>query len=274
MNDNIFERMNKWVNSVESSVVNLLTALAPWLAPLIPAYMTFQHMKDFLFFPDWIAWIAAAIVEILGFSTVSTFLEFWFYNRRERSGKAKAPVEIIIGVFIFYLFLIIVSNVVIDVSIAFLSVEWQKLAVVIVRFLLTCQTIPAVFIVATRTGHKNLLEDIKKEKDEAKQAKQERKQGVMESSQKVPNLSNSEEEVSKKPDDWRKVRPTLTLDQLKELANLKPDQIRNYAEKIGYTYKTLSNWRMRARAELNIQDEEIIEEQPQQNTESTDSDGW
>ncbi len=273
MNDNIFERMNKWVNSVESSVVNFLTALSPWLAPLIPAYMTFEHMQVFLKFPDWVSFVAAIVVEILGFGTVSTFLEFWFYNRREKSGKAKAPVGLIVMSFVFYLLLIVISNVVIDTSVAFLSIEYQKGAVILVRLLLTLETIPAVLIVATRPGHKNLLEDIKKEKDDAKREKNERKIADSERSENFPNQSNSSEESAKNPVDWRKFRPTLTLEQLKILANLDSDGMRKYSKEIGYTYKTISNWRMRARAELNIQDDENLDEQPQ-NSETTDSDGW
>lgn len=162
---NLFDRLDDWINNTEGSLVNALTALAPWIAPAAPAYMTYQHMINFLDFPQWLAVGLAFLVEILGFGTVSTGLDFWFYNRRERSGAKKAPLGIIIGVFVFYLGLILVSNVVIDIANAYLTVGYQKGAIILVRALLTLQTIPGALIVASRTGHRDLLKEIKKEKE-------------------------------------------------------------------------------------------------------------
>ena len=72
---NSFDKLNEWVNNTEGSLVNFLTAFSPWLAPIAPAFMTYHHMVEFLEFPIWIAVILALLVEILGFSTVSTGLE-------------------------------------------------------------------------------------------------------------------------------------------------------------------------------------------------------
>ena len=41
---NVFDAINRWINSVEGSVVNLISAIAPWFAPLAPAYMAYQGM--------------------------------------------------------------------------------------------------------------------------------------------------------------------------------------------------------------------------------------
>lgn len=244
---NIFDKWDEWVNLTEGSVVNFLTAFAPWLAPLAPAYMTYKHMIEFLHFPQYISIPLALLVEILGFGTVSTGLDFWFHNRRERSNFKKAPIEVVVGVFIFYLALILVSNVVIDISMAYLTSGWQKGAVIIVRALLTLQTIPGALIVAVRTGHRELLATIKKEKAEHDSGK------FQENSRKVPERVESSLESSKESStDWRKVRPTLSRKDLENLARLAPDQMRQYSVSTGYTYKTISNWRARARAELGI----------------------
>ena len=48
MENNIFDKLNEWINGIEGSLVNFLTAFSPWLAPLAPAYMTFVHMVEFL----------------------------------------------------------------------------------------------------------------------------------------------------------------------------------------------------------------------------------
>lgn len=164
MNENIFDRWNEWVNSTEGSIVNFLTAFAPWLAPLIPAYMTYDHMIHFLNFDSWLAWVLALVVEILGFGTVSTGLDFWFYNRRDKAKARKAPFTLIIVSFIFYLALILTSNVIIDWAKEFGTPVQQSWSIITVRFLLTLQTIPAALIVATRTGHRDLLKEIRQER--------------------------------------------------------------------------------------------------------------
>lgn len=171
MEENLFDRLNNWVNNTEGSLVNFLTAFSPWLAPLAPAYMTYMHMVEFLDFPKILAFSLALVVEILGFGTVSTFLDFWFFNRRNKAATKKAPLSLVVLSFAFYLGLIVVSNVLIDVAKEFGSDRFISGAVVSVRALLTLQTIPAAIIVAVRTGHRDLLREIKMEKFEREQAK-------------------------------------------------------------------------------------------------------
>ena|SRR3972149_5121204 len=241
--NNLFDKLDEWVNSTEGSLVNFLTAFAPWLAPLAPAYMTFQHMDKFLDFPFLISFALATLVEILGFGTVSTGLDFWFYNRRERANVKKAPLEVVIGVFVFYLFLILMSNVVIDVANAYLSAGWQKASVILVRAGLTLQTIPGALIVAVRTSHRELLRDIKREKAEK----------LSESFQKVSTPAQEREENF--PKDWRRLRPTLTYEQVVELSNLTPSQIKAISEKHHVDPKTVSNWRAYSIKEVEIRNE-------------------
>jgi hypothetical protein len=176
---NLFDKLNDWVNNVEGSIVNFLTAFAPWLAPLAPAYMTYQHMISFLQFPVILAFGLAILVEVLGFGSVSTFLDFYFHNRREKAGLKKAPTWAVVVSFSFYLGLIVVSNVLIDLAKTFGSPEQLQWAVISVRALLTLQTIPAAIIVGVRTGHRGLLKQIKLEKLE----KDERSSDVHERSQ-------------------------------------------------------------------------------------------
>lgn len=246
MNSEFFEKLNEWIRDTESSVVNFLSAFAPWLAPIIPAYMTYSHATNVLGFPFLVALPAALVVEILGFSAVSTFLAFWFYNRRNVAATKKAPIYIVVVAFGFYLALILVSNVLIDASI---GTKWELTAIVAVRALYTLQTIPAALIVAVRTQHRDLLQEISKERLESSRNK-------LESFRKVPERVETSVESSKKvPSDWRKIRPTLTDKQLRDIAHLTPDQMRTYASETDYTYKTISNWRSRARQELGIDSE-------------------
>lgn len=248
MNSDFFERLNDWIRNTESSIVNFLSSFAPWLAPIIPAYMTYSHASGVLEFPIAVAIPAALVVEILGFSAVSTFLAFWFHNRRTTAGVKRAPIEVVVIAFVFYLALIVVSNVLLDGT---KGTGYESWAVVAVRALYTLQTIPAALIVAVRTQHRELLSEISREKAEKVAGKS------VESSTKVPEQVETSLESSKKvPADWRKIRPTLTPEKVKEMANWTPDQMRTFAAESEFTYKTISNWRGRARAELGLVDSE------------------
>lgn len=231
---NRFDQLNDWIRNTESSIVNFLSVFAPWLAPLTPAYMTYQHASGVLQFPPYIALPASILVEILGFSTVSTFLSFWFYNRRNQAQAKRAPIEIVIFSFTFYLALIIFSNVLLD---TFPSERWAE---VTVRALFTLQTIPAALIVAVRTQHKDLLSEIRRERQEKLS---ERSQQVTEPEQKVSENF---------PKDWRHLRPTLSDQDVANLANLSSEQVKEFSKKYSIDVRTVTNWRAYARKELGI----------------------
>lgn len=238
---NRFETLNDWIRNTESSIVNFLSVFAPWLAPLTPAYMTYQHASGILGFPDAIAIPASILVEILGFSAVSTFLSFWFYNRRNQAVSKRAPIEVIIFAFAFYLALIIFSNVLLD---SFPKERWAEITV---RALFTLQTIPAALIVAVRTQHKDLLSEISKE----------RQQKLAERTQKPSESTESSRKVSEDfPTDWRKLRPRLSEGDVANLASMSAEQVKQFSKDHNIDIRTVTNWRSYARKELSIEDVE------------------
>ena len=113
--------------------------------------------------------------------------------------------------------------------------------------------IPYVLIAGVFTGNK-MVSSIEGEESSGKPV--ETSKGGVEGSQKVPEEMERDLERSKKvPADWRKVRQGLSHQDLINLANLVPDQMRQYSSETGYTYKTISTWRTRARAELGLDTE-------------------
>lgn len=163
---NTFDKVNFWIRNSEASVVNFLSAIAPWAAPLAPAYMTFSHMTGNLNFPSYIAWAVAAVVEVLGLSSISTILAFWAHNRRYKRDDKKAPTGAALFSFISYLAIVLMINVVIDaasISTSGLDQEW---VVVGARALLTLLSIPAAIILAVRTQHKELLDTIEEDRQQ------------------------------------------------------------------------------------------------------------
>lgn len=215
---NFFDRLNDGIRNVETSFVNFISAIAPWLAPLAPAYMTYQHAVDTLNFPLWVAIPVAVVVEILGFSAISTFMAFWFFNRRHKASAKKAPVWLIVFAFCFYLALIVSSNILLD---AFDEAEG---AVIAVRALFTLQTIPAALIVVARAGHKALLAEMAKEREE--------------SNRKVSaERSNAD---GKFPANWRQVRKQLSREDVTWLQTAKTEEI---CYRYGVDDRTARNWR-------------------------------
>lgn len=237
MNSDFFDKLNDWIRDTENSIVNFLSAFAPWLAPIIPAYMTYQHASGTLHFPVYVAVPAALVVEILGFSAVSTYLAFWFYNRRNRAETKKAPLVLVVIAFGFYLALIVFSNVLLD------SFPGERWAEITVRALFTLQTIPAAMLVSVRTQHRELLSEISKEKTE----RRETSGNLSESKQKDDyGLSETFRNFPKEKD-WRTIEPMLTYEQKTELAKLSPKQVQALAKRNGVTEKSVTNWRSNAR---------------------------
>ena len=222
---NFFDRLNDAIRNIESSVVNFISAIAPWLAPLAPAYMTYNHAVDALNFPTWIAMPIAIMVEILGFSTVSTGLAFWFYNRRNTAKAKRAPMGIVVLAFVSYLVLIITANVVLDAT------GGSEGALIAVRAMLTLQTIPAALIVAVRTQHRDLIDEVAKEKA----------LGKSESSRKVSEPSAERNQLN-----WRQARKNLKPEDIAWLRDAKTEEI---CLRWGIDDRTARNWRRYANAE-------------------------
>ena len=160
--------MNDGIRNSETSLVNLLSAIAPWLAPLAPAYLSYNHMSQKLEFPGFFAGAVAVVVEVLGLSAVSTALLFWAHNKRYSKDYKKAPIKVVIFSFVFYLLVILAINVLLEISTA----EW---ATITSKALLTLLSIPAALILGVRTQHQELLNEMRDKNGQRKGKKAERK---------------------------------------------------------------------------------------------------
>jgi hypothetical protein len=170
---NSFDRANSWIRNSEASLVNLLSSIAPWLAPIAPAYLSYYHMTNSLAFPSYIAWAVAVVVEVLGLSAISTIITFWAHNRKYRLEVKKAPVAMAVFSFIVYLMVILTINVVLDAAYiqnSGMNPEWVKIGA---RALLTLLTVPAAIILAVRTQYHEMVLGIEREREERKRERRE-----------------------------------------------------------------------------------------------------
>lgn len=163
--DNFFDRANDIVRDTETSLVNFLSAIAPWLAPLAPAYLTWSHMQGELGFPWWVALAVSGVVEILGLSATFTVLRFWSHNRKYTKSDRKAPVIVPVISFVFYMVVIMSVNVLLEASkegLLPITPAWARIWAILLLVLLS---LPATLIIGVRTLHNELLEDIEDERD-------------------------------------------------------------------------------------------------------------
>lgn len=151
---NLFDRINEGIHGVEGSLVNVVSALAPWGAPLVPAMLTFWNTRTHLGFPIWLALTVGFVVEALGLSAVRTSLDFIAHNRRYKANYRKAPLYIPLIAFGFYLVIIIGVNVALDWGL-------RSPTEIVALLFLTLLTVPAALIVGVRALHTDLKAEIK-----------------------------------------------------------------------------------------------------------------
>lgn len=104
-------------DSFEVSAVTVLSKIVPLLVPVIPAYVGYLHVVDQssgLGFDPWAGWVYAIVVEGLGYSAVYKAVQFWEHNKRYQAEKNQAPLNIAIAIYVVYLVVTLLVNVVLE----------------------------------------------------------------------------------------------------------------------------------------------------------------
>lgn len=170
------EYLTNLVNQGEETVINAVSTIVPWLVPVVPAYLTYEHAlnKSELGFPQWVAICVGIVVESLGLTSMYRIFQFQEYNRKYKDDGKKAPVHYPILTYVFYLIVILLVNVVLD---------WQngvKSSNIIAIGLLSLLSIPAGILISVQAQHterkaeaERLRAERRKEREEAKRLKAE-----------------------------------------------------------------------------------------------------
>ena len=188
-----FEFISEVINSAERSFLDLLSALVPYAVPIIPAYLTFDHVHHMMGFEIWVAWTAAFVTEVLGITSVSTAIRFYRHNaiyaaaaqasqpaaqdgkktkvkvnaavvKKNKAAKNKAPFGLAIFTYVFYLVIVLSVNVL-------LLIESQSKtgAVIWAIGLFSLLSVPSGILISIRSQFGEMLEE-KKEQQEARRA--------------------------------------------------------------------------------------------------------
>lgn len=224
---NIFDRINFFISNTEASFVNLLSSIAPWLAPLAPAYMSFDHMDKTLGFPFPIALAIGITIEVIGLSTVSTAMAFHAHNKRHTAKYKRAPVGMVVFLFVFYLITVFMINIVLD-----LAPEGNKYVEAGASGSLILLEVPAALLIAIRTQHTELLNNLREEKEKKERLKvtQKFQRSYIDYPQDLP--------INVK--DFRKLSKILTPEHREWILRTDANIV---AELFGVSRKTAYNWK-------------------------------
>jgi uncharacterized membrane protein YciS (DUF1049 family) len=226
------EFLHSWSNGtrvLEGTLIDNLAATTPWLVPIAPAYIAWDHMTHVLDFPPAISLIVAGVVEFLGLSTVITATQFWDYNDSKRKTDQNAPFIIALAAAGFYLAIIVTINVLLDGS-----NPLERLS----KALLSLLSIVAAVVIAIRSQHARRVAGIEAERQLKRQERQERK--VSKTPVKRAARVRKDKPPEDKSPDWRMLSPT----ERQTLQGLSSTEIKTIFP--GISDRTARDWKKRA----------------------------
>lgn len=162
-NKNFVVRMFEWlsasINGGERAIIDLASAVVPYMVPIIPAYLMYDHAMNHMGFEPWIAKTAGVVVELLGLASVSTAVRFFLYNRRfkkdaKNENPNKAPFKQAMVIYASYVVIVLIVNVILEWQNSTRS-GWTILAIAAFSLL----SFPSGWLVALRTGFAEMLEE-------------------------------------------------------------------------------------------------------------------
>lgn len=235
--------------ALEETLVDVLAAFIPWLAPAIPAYLAWRNMTGVLGFDPLLAGVGAVVVEFLGLATVSTTVSLWDYNDTKRVGDQRAPLWVAGLTALGYIGIVLTVNVLLDDAPALhlLAQALLSLLSVIGAVTLAIRAQHArrlARIEAARQEERKAAEEARQERREERQARKAERQAA----QAAPQAAGELPEAFRPGDAWAESAPAapksappagkqpparrqaadwrdLTVEEKLELAGLSPVEI-------------------------------------------------
>lgn len=157
----IFQAIADILNGAERSFLDLLSIVVPYAVPIIPAYLTYWHTLQEMSFPNWVAWTAAFVTEVLGITAVSTAIRFWRNNQIYKSDKERAPFWLAVGVYCFYIVIVLSVNVILEI-VSGARTGWVIFSIGLFSLL----SFPSGVLISIRAQYTEMLEDRSERKAE------------------------------------------------------------------------------------------------------------
>jgi hypothetical protein len=114
--DHVFlQRFRETLSEIENNLTDGIAAFSPWISPIPSAVLVANATIRDLHWSSSLGWVAAAIIESLGLTTVSTSLLLWEYNAGKRKTDPGAPFLLAASLVSVYLFSTIGLTVLLDI---------------------------------------------------------------------------------------------------------------------------------------------------------------
>ena len=157
---NFFDRLVEKMDKGELSFVTAVSKIIPLLVPLIPAYVSYQHVISELQFNEFFAFAYGAVVEGLGYAAIYKAVQFWEENRHYTKATNKLPIWLPIAIYIIYMIVILSVNVMLD------AVEGVQMHKVWATGLISVLSLPAGLLLAISALHTERMEQKRTEREE------------------------------------------------------------------------------------------------------------
>lgn len=286
MKETKLSRAFNWAgDSIEAlgpSAYRFLASVLPYSTPIPVAWLTMKSAEGFLGFDPWVSFIFVFCLEGIGLWFTGLFVEAVIDFIRSKNRKTLVLVIMFGFVVIGYVYILVSLNVVLKTATGNANPQLAKVVTLLCFLPLMTGIGNGYYKVKLdserrerdRLEKENNLEVMERTADlSLREKKLYLKHGivpegfgkVLEGSQTFQQVSNLSTKVSRNQGkvsehlrnlvetyheaggDWRKLSQKLSNDQIYQLANLSPHDMKELSDCLGVSYKTVANWRSAAK---------------------------
>jgi hypothetical protein len=258
---NIFDWGGEAFEKFNPSAFRFLAAVLPYLTPLPVAWLTSHSSTEFLGFPPNIAFTFVFCLEGIGLWFTSLFVDSVVDWIRSRNAKTFFIVVLFAAVVAAYITLLVNLNVTLEAATGQVNPALSRVITLLCflplltgigngyyKLVLEHKTeVQRAQELAELHRQEERQERLAKEESERQERLAKYKIRHGEVSEKLPKEKKVSEILQK---DWRKLRPTLSYEQIVSLAQLNAMQVKDLSKKYGVDERTVINWRTYAGREL------------------------
>lgn len=278
-----FNWLGDSIEAFQPSAYRILAAILPYSTPIPVAWLTMKSAETFLHFDPWVSFIFVFGLEGIGLWFTGLFVETLVDYIKSRNKKTFFMVLLFGAVVAGYVYILVNLNVILK-TVAGDADPALSRVITLLCFLPLMTGVGNGYyklkLDAERKEKEKALreqqvEDLETERKlSLKEKKLYLEYGILpDGSGKLPETSQTFQQVSNFPKkvsgnqgklsshlgnlvetfqsaggDWRKISTKLSKDQVLQLANLTPDDMKEISDCTGYSYKTISNWRSTAKS--------------------------
>ena len=152
----VLQYVTRLIKQGEETAITFISTVIPWLVPVVPAYITYNHSITDLGFHWLVAACVGISVEGLGLTSMYRTFQFLEHNRKYKDEKKKSPWGIPAATYLLYLTIVMTVNVVLDYQKGVNTFHLIAIA------LLTLLSLPAGVLIAVMAVHEERVSEHQK----------------------------------------------------------------------------------------------------------------